>query len=223
MNMLCTHTFFYFQTQSLKTFVVKALTDTVLEDEEHFRVHLFPAKSDVVIDPLNGQYYFTDSVMMSNFHICLYFCSPSCSPLGMAAITIRADKGAMGIVGVAESSSSILMGEPQGDYDGSAIIRWDTHQTSLISERKFELYYVQLTMIHFVEILLHILSCLSLVRGPGVFGEIQVHWNITPAVFSEFEAISGSVTMGNRQSNATIILKVLTFKNSLKIDTVNIQ
>lgn len=50
--------FFYFQTQSLKTFVVKALTDTILEGEEHFSVHLFPAKSDVVIDPLNGQYYF---------------------------------------------------------------------------------------------------------------------------------------------------------------------
>lgn len=78
-------------------------------------------------------------------------------------------------------------------------------------------------MIHFLEILLHILSCLSLVRGPGVFGEIQVHWNITPVVFSEFEAISGSVTMVNRQSNATIILKVLTLKNSPKIDTVNIE
>lgn len=50
---------------------------------------------------------------------------------------------------------------------------------------------------------------LSLVRGPGVFGEVQVYWNITPAVVSEFEAISGSVTMRDRQSAATILLKVL--------------
>lgn len=49
----------------------------------------------------------------------------------------------------------------------------------------------------------------SLVRGPGVFGEVQVYWNITPAVVSEFEATSGTVTMRDRQSVATIILKVL--------------
>lgn len=49
----------------------------------------------------------------------------------------------------------------------------------------------------------------SLVRGPGVFGEVQVYWNITPAVVSEFEATSGTVTMRDRQSVATITLKVL--------------
>ena len=48
----------------------------------------------------------------------------------------------------------------------------------------------------------------SLVRGPGVFGEVQVYWNITPAEVSEFESISGTVTMRDRQSDATIILKV---------------
>lgn len=42
-----------------------------------------------------------------------------------------------------------------------------------------------------------------------MFGEVQVYWNITPAVVPEFEAISGTVTMRDRQSVATIILKVL--------------
>lgn len=49
----------------------------------------------------------------------------------------------------------------------------------------------------------------SIVRGPGVFGEVQVYWNIVPAIVSEFEAISGIVTLRDRQSAATIILKVL--------------
>lgn len=49
----------------------------------------------------------------------------------------------------------------------------------------------------------------SLVRGPGVFGEVQVYWNITPAVVSEFKEISGTVTLRDRQSAATIILTVL--------------
>lgn len=49
----------------------------------------------------------------------------------------------------------------------------------------------------------------SLVRGPGLFGEVQVYWNITPAAVSEFESISGTVTMRDRQSVATIVLKVL--------------
>lgn len=47
-----------------------------------------------------------------------------------------------------------------------------------------------------------------LVRGPAVFGEVQVYWNITPAVVSEFEEISGVVIMRDRQSVANIILKV---------------
>lgn len=51
----------------------------------------------------------------------------------------------------------------------------------------------------------------SLVRGPGVFGEVKVYWNITPAAFSEFEFISGTVTMRDRQSEATIALKVPRF------------
>lgn len=45
-------------------------------------------------------------------------------------------------------------------------------------------------------------------RGPGVFGEVQVFWNITPARASEFETISGMVTMRDGQSVANITLKV---------------
>lgn len=44
-----------------------------------------------------------------------------------------------------------------------------------------------------------------------MFGEVQVYWNITPAVISEFEMISGTVTMKDRQSEATIALKVPRF------------
>lgn len=52
-----------------------------------------------------------------------FFPSLSCTSPGMATITIRADKAALGIIGVAESSRNILIGEPQGDYNGSAVIR----------------------------------------------------------------------------------------------------
>lgn len=48
----------------------------------------------------------------------------------------------------------------------------------------------------------------SLVRGPGVFGDVQVFWNITPAVASEFATISGTVTMRDGQSTANITLTV---------------
>eukprot|EP00064_Thunnus_orientalis_P005520 superscaffoldBa00000542_g5534 len=136
-------TLVFTETESIKTFVIRALTDTVLEGDEHFTVQLFPAESGTVIDPLNG----------------------------LATITIRADKAALGIIGIAESSRNIIIGEPQGDYNGSAVV--------------------------------------SLVRGPGVFGEVQVYWNITPAVVSEFKEISGIVIMRDRQSVATITLKAL--------------
>ncbi|KAI3372466.1 hypothetical protein L3Q82_022949 [Scortum barcoo] len=136
-------TLVFTEMESMKTFVIRALADTVLEGNEHFTVRLFPAESGAIIDPLNGK----------------------------VTITIRADKAALGIIGIAESSRNILIGEPKGDYNGSAVV--------------------------------------SLVRGPGVFGEVQVYWNITPAVVPEFEAISGIATMRDRQSVATIILKAV--------------
>ncbi|XP_075324846.1 adhesion G-protein coupled receptor V1 [Odontesthes bonariensis] len=136
-------TLVFTETENAKSFVIRALADDVIEGDEHFTVRLFPADSGAVIDPLNGE----------------------------VTITIRANKAAMGIIGISESSRNIILGEPQGDYNGSVVV--------------------------------------SLVRGPGVFGEVQVYWNITPAVFSEFEAISGTVTMRDGQSFATITLKVL--------------
>ncbi|XP_075960449.1 adhesion G-protein coupled receptor V1 [Anarhichas minor] len=136
-------TLVFTEAESMKSFMIRALADTALEGDEHFTVRLFPAESGAVIDPLTG----------------------------MATITIRADKAALGIIGIEESSRNILIGEPLGDYNGSAVV--------------------------------------SLVRGPGVFGEVQVYWNITPAVVSEFEAISGTVTMKDGQSFASIILKAL--------------
>ena len=48
----------------------------------------------------------------------------------------------------------------------------------------------------------------SLMRGPGVFGNINLLWNITPVVAFEFEQTSGIVTMKDQQSTATILLKV---------------
>lgn len=44
-----------------------------------------------------------------------------------------------------------------------------------------------------------------------MFGEVEVYWNITPAVVSEFEAISGTVIMRDKQSSASINLKVCTY------------
>lgn len=52
-----------------------------------------------------------------------YFSDVSRSILGMATITIRADKAALGVIGVAETSRDVLIGEPQGDYNGSAVVR----------------------------------------------------------------------------------------------------
>ncbi|XP_029019275.1 adhesion G-protein coupled receptor V1 isoform X2 [Betta splendens] len=128
---------------TVKTFVVRALADSVLEGDEHFAVQLVPAESGAVISPLNG----------------------------IATITIRANKAALGIIGIAESSSLVLIGEPQGGYNGSAVV--------------------------------------SLVRGPGVFGDVQISWNMVPAVASEFEVTSGTVTFRDGQSTAAIILQTL--------------
>ncbi|XP_067377863.1 adhesion G-protein coupled receptor V1 isoform X2 [Channa argus] len=136
-------TLVFTETESVKTFVIRALADNILEGNENFTVRLFAADSGAVINPLRA----------------------------MVTITIRPNKAALGIIEIAESSRNILIGEPQGYYNGSAVV--------------------------------------SLLRGPGVFGEVQVYWNITPVVVSEFEAISGTVTLRDRQSVATINLKAV--------------
>lgn len=79
----------------MKTFAIRALADNVLEGEEHFTLRLLPADSGAIIDPLNG----------------------------LVTITIKADKAALGIIGIAGSSRNILIGEPQGNYNGNATVR----------------------------------------------------------------------------------------------------
>ncbi|XP_061584932.1 adhesion G-protein coupled receptor V1 [Cololabis saira] len=136
-------TLVFTEAESMKSFVIRALADNMLEGDENFTVRLLPADSGAVIDPLHA----------------------------VVTITIKADKAALGIVGIAESSKNIVIGEPQKDYDGTALV--------------------------------------SLVRGPGVFGDVQVYWNITPAVVTEFEAVSGTVMLKDGQSVATITLRAL--------------
>lgn len=112
----------------MKTFVIRALADTFLEGDESFTIRLLPAESGAVIDPLTGQYLFfflfkkKKDLMSVVFH---GYSDPVILPTspGVATITIRADKAALGVIGVAESSRNILIGEPHGDYNGSAVVR----------------------------------------------------------------------------------------------------
>uniref|UniRef100_A0A3P8WCF8 Adhesion G-protein coupled receptor V1 n=1 Tax=Cynoglossus semilaevis TaxID=244447 RepID=A0A3P8WCF8_CYNSE len=138
-------TLVFTETESVKTFVIKALADAVLEGEDNFILLL----SDTLAD--------------------------------MVTITIRADKAALGIIGIADFSRKVIIGEPQGEYNGTSVV--------------------------------------SIVRGPGVYGAVQVFWNITPAADSEFESLYGTLTMRDRQSAANIILKVLINENN-KIKSV---
>ncbi|XP_075693474.1 adhesion G-protein coupled receptor V1 [Rhinoderma darwinii] len=50
---------------------------------------------------------------------------------------------------------------------------------------------------------------ISLIRGPGIFGDVTVYWNITPAYSNEFVETSGMLTLRDRQSNAIVILQAL--------------
>lgn len=47
--------FYTSQNQSMNVIVIRALADSVLEGDERFSIHLFPAQSGAVIDPLNGE------------------------------------------------------------------------------------------------------------------------------------------------------------------------
>ncbi|XP_062371958.1 adhesion G-protein coupled receptor V1 [Sardina pilchardus] len=129
--------------ESRKTLTLHAVADTILEGEERFSVQLLAITDEVMVDPT----------------------------MGVATVVIQADLGALGIVGISESSKNVLIGEPKGKYNGTAVI--------------------------------------SLVRGPGAFGDIELFWNITPAAASEFEHTSGTVSMRDQQSAATILLRVL--------------
>ncbi|KAK9974393.1 hypothetical protein ABG768_022494 [Culter alburnus] len=136
-------TFTFNGTESKKTLVIQALADAVLEGEERFIIQLLSPKNEPVIDPVRG----------------------------VATVVIQADVGALGTVGIADSSRNILIGEPRDIYNGTALV--------------------------------------SLVRGPGIFGEIEIFWNISAAADTEFEETSGKVIMKDRQSAATIQLKAL--------------
>lgn len=47
--------------------------------------------------------------------------------IGVATIIIVGDEGASGVVGIAHSSQHVLIGEPSGNYNGTALIRWVHH------------------------------------------------------------------------------------------------
>ncbi|OXB72852.1 UNVERIFIED_CONTAM: hypothetical protein H355_000852 [Colinus virginianus] len=130
------------ETESQKFIVIRAVEDGILEGNETFAIQLVSA-GDAEISPVNG----------------------------LATITILGDEGASGVVGIAHSFKHVLIGEPSGSYNGTALI--------------------------------------SLTRGPGIFGEITIYWNITPPHHTEFTEISGTLTMRDRQSAAVVLIQAL--------------
>nr|XP_047904941.1 adhesion G-protein coupled receptor V1 isoform X8 [Anser cygnoides] len=52
-------------------------------------------------------------------------------------------------------------------------------------------------------------ALISLTRGPGIFGEILIYWNITPPHHMEFAEISGTLTMQDRQSAAVVLIQAV--------------
>ncbi|GAB5567024.1 adhesion G-protein coupled receptor V1 isoform X4 [Prionailurus iriomotensis] len=86
-------TLLFDETESEKTIVLHTLHDTVLEEDRRFTIQLIPT-DEVEISPVKGS----------------------------ASIIIRGDKGTSGEVGIAPSSKHVLIGEPSGKYNGTAII-----------------------------------------------------------------------------------------------------
>ncbi|XP_030367415.1 adhesion G-protein coupled receptor V1 [Strigops habroptila] len=130
------------ETESQKLIVLHAVQDGLLEGSETFTIQLV-STGDAEISPVNG----------------------------VATIIIVGDEGASGVVGIAHSSKYVLIGEPSGSYNGSALI--------------------------------------SLTRGPGIFGEIIIYWNITPPHHKEFVETSGTLTMRDRQSAAVVLIQAV--------------
>ncbi|XP_029429217.1 adhesion G-protein coupled receptor V1 [Rhinatrema bivittatum] len=135
-------TLLFNETESRKNIILRAIQDGVLEGDERYTIQLLSADNSE-ISPVDG----------------------------IATVIILGDQGASGIVGIASLSSHILIGEPSGRYNGTALV--------------------------------------NLVRGPGIFGEITVFWNITPPLLKEFAETSGSLKMQDRQSAAIILLEAL--------------
>ncbi|NXE93985.1 GPR98 protein, partial [Menura novaehollandiae] len=129
------------ETESQKLIILHTIQDGLLEGNETFTIQLV-STGDAEISPVNG----------------------------VATIIILGDEGASGVVGIAHSSKHVLIGEPSGNYNGTALI--------------------------------------SLIRGPGIFGEIIIYWNITPPHHTEFIEVSGTLTMRDRQSAAVVLIQV---------------
>ncbi|XP_075398780.1 adhesion G-protein coupled receptor V1 [Tenrec ecaudatus] len=130
------------ETESQKTIVLHALQDTVLEGDKHFIIQLISI-DEVEISPVKGS----------------------------ASIIFRGDKGVSGEVGLAPSSTRVLIGEPSAKYNGTAII--------------------------------------SLIRGPGIWGEVTVYWNISPPSEGVFVETSGKLTMRDGQSAAIVVIQTV--------------
>ncbi|KAM8960806.1 adhesion G-protein coupled receptor V1 [Pelodytes ibericus] len=130
------------ESDTRKSFNLLAIQDGLLEGEERYTIQLVSLDYSV-ISPVDGS----------------------------ATVTISGDAGASGVVGIAPSSHHILIGEPTGNYNGTAYI--------------------------------------SLVRGPGIFGEVTIYWNITPANVNEFVETSGTLTMRDRQSAAVVTIQAV--------------
>ncbi|NXX79900.1 GPR98 protein, partial [Urocolius indicus] len=130
------------ETESQKLIVLHVIQDGLLEGKETFTIQLV-STGDAEISPITG----------------------------VATIIIVGDEGASGVVGIAYSSRHVLIGEPSGNYNGTALI--------------------------------------SLIRGPGLFGEITISWNITPPHHTEFIDTSGTVTMRDRQSAAVVLIQAV--------------
>ncbi|XP_058280172.1 adhesion G-protein coupled receptor V1 [Hirundo rustica] len=135
-------TLHFSETEFQKLIILHAIQDGVLEGNETFTIQLV-STGDAEISPVNG----------------------------VATIIIMGDEGASGVVGIAHSSKHILIGEPSGNYNGTALI--------------------------------------SLTRGPGIFGEIIIYWNITPPHQTEFIEVSGTLTMRDRQSAAVVLIQAV--------------
>ncbi|NWV12723.1 GPR98 protein, partial [Ptilonorhynchus violaceus] len=130
------------ETEFQKLIILHAIQDGLLEGNETFTIQLV-STGDAEISPVNG----------------------------VATIIIVGDEGASGVVGIAHSSKHVLIGEPSGNFNGTALI--------------------------------------SLVRGPGIFGEIIIFWNITPPHQTEFVEVSGTLTMRDRQSAAVVLIQAV--------------
>ncbi|XP_048383057.2 adhesion G-protein coupled receptor V1 isoform X4 [Stegostoma tigrinum] len=131
------------QTEMKKTLNLRIYPDTVLEGEEQYMIRLVSATNDAEISPIYGS----------------------------ATVIVLGDSASSGMIGIAESTKQVLIGEPVGGYNGTAFV--------------------------------------TLVRGPGIFGEVTVNWTITPVDLNDFVETGGALLMRDRQVSATILIQAV--------------